>query len=115
MLLIYVLRHDYNRERAMEQLQNLRDQLELQRFLRECEEFGFWCQDKMIQAHDETYRSAKTIHSKWTRHQAFQAELDANKDRLDKILEVKCSGPNISSEGCNCCSLCYSKQCKYLH
>lgn len=80
-------RQQNNRARAEDQLQNLRDQLELQRFLRECEEFGFWCQDKIIAAQDETYRSAKTVHSKWTRHQAFQAELDANKERLDKILE----------------------------
>ena len=38
-------------------------------------------------AQDETYRSAKTVHSKWTRHQAFEAEIASNKDRLIAIQE----------------------------
>lgn len=42
-------------------------------------------QEKNIIAQDETYRSAKTVHSKWTRHQAFEAEIAANKDRLKKL------------------------------
>ena len=32
-------------------------------------------------------RSAKTIHSKWTRHQAFESEIASNKERLDKVQE----------------------------
>ena len=32
-------------------------------------------------------RSAKTIHSKWTRHQAFESEIASNKERLDKVHE----------------------------
>lgn len=39
-------------------------------------------------AQDETYRSAKTVHSKWTRHQAFEAEIASNKDRLVAIQEA---------------------------
>ena len=31
------------------------------------------------------YRSAKTIHSKWTRHQAFQSEIASNKERLEQV------------------------------
>ncbi|XP_014662859.1 PREDICTED: spectrin beta chain-like [Priapulus caudatus] len=80
-------RRNANRRKAEELLQTLKDKLELQRFLRECEEFSFWTQDKTNVAQDETYRSAKTVHSKWTRHQAFQAELDANRERLDKVLQ----------------------------
>jgi spectrin beta len=30
-------------------------------------------------------RSAKTIHSKWTRHQAFESEIASNKERLDRV------------------------------
>ena len=33
------------------------------------------------------YRSAKTIHSKWTRHQAFQSEIASNKERLERVQE----------------------------
>lgn len=39
-------------------------------------------------AQDDTYRSAKTVHSKWTRHQAFEAEIASNKDRLVAIQEA---------------------------
>lgn len=47
-------------------------------------------QEKNITAQDETYRSAKTVHSKWTRHQAFEAEIASNKDRLFHIQQVHC-------------------------
>lgn len=48
-----------------------------------------WVQEKNITAQDETYRSAKTVHSKWTRHQAFEAEIASNKDRLFHIQQVR--------------------------
>lgn len=75
-------RRNANREKAQAIMDKLKDQLELNQFLRDCEELGEWIQEKHITAQDETYRSAKTIHSKWTRHQAFEAEIAANKDRL---------------------------------
>jgi spectrin beta len=53
--------------------------------LQDCEELSEWVQEKNITAQDETYRSAKTVHSKWTRHQAFEAEIASNKDRLFRI------------------------------
>lgn len=75
-------RRNANRDKAHEMMEKLKDQLELHQFLRDCEELGEWIQEKHITAQDETYRSAKTIHSKWTRHQAFEAEIASNKDRL---------------------------------
>ena len=42
----------------------------------------------MITAQDETYRDAKNIHSKYMRHQAFESEISANKERLDKLEDV---------------------------
>lgn len=39
-------------------------------------------------AQDETYRDAKTIHTKFVRHQAFEAEVFANKDVLVKLEKV---------------------------
>ncbi len=36
---------------------------------------------------EDTYRSAKTIHSKWTRHQAFESEIESNKERLERVKE----------------------------
>lgn len=74
-----------NRERAIALMEILRNQLELQQFLRDCDELDEWIQEKHITAQDETYRSAKTVHSKWTRHQAFEAEIAANKERLHNL------------------------------
>lgn len=64
------------------QMEKLQDQLQLHQFLQDCDELGEWVQEKNVTAQDDTYRSAKTIHSKWTRHQAFEAEIAANKERL---------------------------------
>ncbi|KAK8720528.1 hypothetical protein OTU49_013268 [Cherax quadricarinatus] len=78
-------RRQQNRERAMEQMERLRDQLQVHQFLQDCEELNDWVQEKHIIAQDESYRSAKTVHSKWTRHQAFEAEIASNKDRLIRV------------------------------
>ncbi|XP_028968283.1 spectrin beta chain-like [Galendromus occidentalis] len=78
-------RRDQNREKAAQKMDKIKDQLSLQQILQDCEEFGNWVQEKHIFAQDETYRSAKTVHSKWTRHQAFEAEIQSNKDRLLQV------------------------------
>ncbi|ROT82106.1 Spectrin beta chain [Penaeus vannamei] len=81
-------RRQQNRDRAMEQMERLRDQLQVHQFLQDCEELNDWVQEKHIIAQDESYRSAKTVHSKWTRHQAFEAEIASNKDRLVRVQEA---------------------------
>ena len=43
---------------------------------------------------DEIYRSAKTVHSKWT-HQTFEAEIASKKDRLYHIQQ---SGEQLINE-----------------
>uniref|UniRef100_A0ABD2X9X6 Spectrin beta chain n=1 Tax=Trichogramma kaykai TaxID=54128 RepID=A0ABD2X9X6_9HYME len=78
-------RRNTNRDKAQQMMDRLRDQLQLQMFLQDCEELGEWIQEKHITAQDESYRSAKTVHSKWTRHQAFEAEIASNKDRLQQL------------------------------
>ncbi|XP_042238845.1 spectrin beta chain-like isoform X1 [Homarus americanus] len=81
-------RRQQNRDRAMEQMERLRDQLQVHQFLQDCEELNDWVQEKHIIAQDESYRSAKTVHSKWTRHQAFEAEIASNKDRLVRVQQA---------------------------
>ncbi|XP_076171630.1 spectrin beta chain isoform X4 [Ptiloglossa arizonensis] len=81
-------RRRVNREKANQYMEKLKDQLQLQMFLQDCEELGEWVQEKHITAQDETYRSAKTVHSKWTRHQAFEAEIASNKDRLQQLQQA---------------------------
>ena len=56
--------------------------------MQDCDELSEWLGDKMIAAQDETYRDAKNIHSKYMRHQAFESEIAANKDRLNKLIQV---------------------------
>merc|ERR1719479_262374 len=78
-------RRNTNHEMALAQLEKLRDQLLLHQFLQDCEELHDWIQEKNVLVQEDTYRSAKTIHSKWTRHQAFQSEIACNKERLDQV------------------------------
>uniref|UniRef100_A0A4X1TGL6 Uncharacterized protein n=1 Tax=Sus scrofa TaxID=9823 RepID=A0A4X1TGL6_PIG len=39
----------------------------------------------MLTAQDVSYDEARNLHTKWQKHQAFMAELAANKDWLDKV------------------------------
>jgi spectrin beta len=66
-------RREANRERALAMLEKLKESLGLQQFLSDCEELREWIEEKMIRAQDETYRDAKTITSKFVRHQAFKS------------------------------------------
>lgn len=42
----------------------------------------------MLTAQDMSYDEARNLHSKWLKHQAFMAELQSNKEWLDKIDKV---------------------------
>uniref|UniRef100_A0A3Q2FLU7 Spectrin beta, non-erythrocytic 1 n=1 Tax=Cyprinodon variegatus TaxID=28743 RepID=A0A3Q2FLU7_CYPVA len=78
-------RHKKNREAAVELLMRLKDNRDLQKFLQDCQELSLWMSEKMLTAQDMTYDEARNLHSKWLKHQAFMAELQSNKEWLDKI------------------------------
>ena len=78
-------RRNKNRAEALAQLERIRDQHMLHSFLQDCEELQDWISERHVLVQNDTYRSARTIHSKWTRHQAFQSEIQSNKERLDKV------------------------------
>lgn len=42
----------------------------------------------MLTAQDVSYDEARNLHTKWQKHQAFMAELAANKGWLDKVDKV---------------------------
>lgn len=42
----------------------------------------------MLSAQETTYDDARNLHSKWLKHQAFTAELQANKGWLEKVQKV---------------------------
>ncbi|KAJ8387309.1 hypothetical protein AAFF_G00158050 [Aldrovandia affinis] len=78
-------RHKKNRESASELLMRLKDNRDLQKFLQDCQELSLWINEKMLTAQDMSYDEARNLHSKWLKHQAFMAELQSNKEWLDKI------------------------------
>lgn len=49
----------------------------------------------MLTAQDMSYDEARNLHSKWLKHQAFMAELQSNKEWLDKIQKVPRVDPRI--------------------
>uniref|UniRef100_A0A3Q3EWJ8 Spectrin beta chain n=1 Tax=Labrus bergylta TaxID=56723 RepID=A0A3Q3EWJ8_9LABR len=46
---------------------------------------NLWINEKMLTAQDTSYDEARNLHSKWLKHQAFMAELAANRDWLTKL------------------------------
>lgn len=52
-------------------------------------QLSLWINEKMLTAQDMTYDEARNLHSKWLKHQAFMAELQSNKEWLDKIQKVQ--------------------------
>lgn len=78
-------RHGKNQEAVQQLLGRLRDNREQQRFLQDCHELKLWIDEKMLTAQDVSYDEARNLHTKWQKHQAFMAELAANKDWLDKV------------------------------
>ncbi|XP_048215584.1 spectrin beta chain, non-erythrocytic 2 isoform X2 [Perognathus longimembris pacificus] len=78
-------RHRKNQEAAQQLLGRLRDNREQQHFLQDCHELKLWIDEKMLTAQDVSYDEARNLHTKWQKHQAFMAELAANKDWLDKV------------------------------
>ncbi|KAL5013103.1 hypothetical protein ScPMuIL_011654 [Solemya velum] len=58
----------------------------LQQFSRDADEMENWLQEKLQIAMDESYKDPANIQSKHQKHQAFEAELAANADRLQQLL-----------------------------
>ncbi|KFV85245.1 Spectrin beta chain, non-erythrocytic 1, partial [Struthio camelus australis] len=78
-------RHRTNVAKAQEVAGLLQDNHELQTFLQNCQELTLWINEKMLTAQDKTYGAARSLHSKWLKHQAFMAELAAHQGWLEKI------------------------------
>lgn len=59
----------------------------LQAFIRDADEMELWINEKMQFTTDEPYKDASTsVQAKHQKHQAFEAELAANAERLQAIL-----------------------------
>ena len=53
-----------------------------------------WINEKLQLALDESYRDPTNLQAKLQKHQAFEAELAANRNRVDAVVEVR---PDIHS------------------
>uniref|UniRef100_A0A672V0U3 Spectrin beta chain n=1 Tax=Strigops habroptila TaxID=2489341 RepID=A0A672V0U3_STRHB len=81
-------RHGAVMAKAEEAADLLQDNHELQTFLQSCRELEAWMDEKMLTAQDASYGEARGLHGRWQKHQAFMAELEANKGWLEKIETV---------------------------
>lgn len=60
----------------------------LQQFSRDVDEMEMWISEKLQLAMDESYKDPANIQAKHQKHQAFEAELSANKDRIKSVLNM---------------------------
>eukprot|EP00118_Oscarella_pearsei_P018333 m.187592 g.187592 ORF g.187592 m.187592 type:complete len:2651 (+) comp39364_c0_seq1:28-7980(+) len=81
-------RRQMNREKAGRRKVALEASLALFQFHRDADELEDWISEKKAVASDESYRDPSNMLQKLKKHEAFEAELDANKPRLDKIQET---------------------------
>ncbi|XP_062479297.1 spectrin beta chain, erythrocytic-like isoform X1 [Pezoporus occidentalis] len=77
-------RHGAVVAKAEEAAELLQDNHELQSFLQSCRELEAWMDEKMLTAQDASYGDARGLHGRWQKHQAFMAELEANRGWLEK-------------------------------
>ncbi|KOB66775.1 putative Spectrin alpha chain [Operophtera brumata] len=100
-------------EEKIAQLQTLADQLiasdhyaaspidkkrrqTLQQFSRDADEMENWIAEKLQLATEESYKDPANIQSKHQKHQAFEAELAANAERIQSVLAM---GGNLVQRG----------------
>uniref|UniRef100_A0A674GD67 Spectrin beta chain n=1 Tax=Taeniopygia guttata TaxID=59729 RepID=A0A674GD67_TAEGU len=81
-------RHQKIRESAQELLGRLRDNWELQKFLQDGQELTLWLNEKLPVARDVSYEGTRDLQGKWQKHQAFAAELAANRGWLEALEKV---------------------------
>ena len=88
------------KEALIEKRSKLGESQTLQQFSRDADEIENWMLEKLQLAEEETKPDAANIQSKHQKHQAFEAELAANSDRIKSVLDMgenligrkKCAG-----------------------
>ena len=88
-------RYGANRQSALDMHDKLQESLKYFQFIQDCDDVKEWLDMKSLQAQDDTYRDTANIHTKYLRHQAFQAEILSNKERL---VALKQHGEQLKDE-----------------
>ncbi|CAG0916965.1 unnamed protein product [Notodromas monacha] len=79
-------RWDKLKEALIDKRSKLGESQSLQQFSRDAEEIEAWMTEKLQLASEESYRDPANIQSKHQKHQAFEAELAANAERIQTVL-----------------------------
>lgn len=79
-------RWQHLKEALIEKRSKLGESQTLQQFSRDADGAETWIAEKLQLALDESYRDPANIQSKHQKHQAFEAELAANADRIESII-----------------------------
>ncbi|XP_056875429.1 spectrin alpha chain, non-erythrocytic 1 isoform X4 [Takifugu flavidus] len=84
------------KELSIMRRQKLEDSFRFQCFRRDAEELEKWIQEKLQIASDENYKDPSNLQGKLQKHQAFEAEVQANAGTIIKLDEI---GNLMISEG----------------
>ena len=84
------------KEALIEKRSELGESQTLQQFSRDADEIENWMLEKMQLAEEESYKDPSNIQSKSQKHQAFEAELRSNEDRVKSVLSM---GENLIDKG----------------
>ncbi|XP_056641828.1 spectrin alpha chain isoform X2 [Diorhabda sublineata] len=74
------------KDALIEKRSKLGESQTLQQFSRDADEIENWIAEKLQLATEESYKDPANIQSKHQKHQAFEAELAANADRIQAVL-----------------------------
>ena len=74
----------------------LEDSYKFQQFERDCDETKGWINEKLKVATDDSYLDPTNLQGKVQKHQNFEQELNANKTRIDEVIE---SGNELKESG----------------
>ncbi|XP_070576983.1 spectrin beta chain, non-erythrocytic 5-like isoform X4 [Ptychodera flava] len=80
-----VSRRQKVKDKSKERHDMLDKSLAYQVFCRDADEFLTWMEEKQQLAEDESYKDLSNLQGQLQRHQAFEAEVAANKDSVDKL------------------------------
>ncbi|GLV31595.1 alpha Spectrin [Carabus blaptoides fortunei] len=76
------------KDALIEKRSKLGESQTLQQFSRDADEIENWIAEKLQLATEESYKDPANIQSKHQKHQAFEAELAANADRIQSVLAM---------------------------
>lgn len=76
------------KDALIEKRSRLGESQTLQQFSRDADEIENWIAEKLQLATEESYKDPANIQSKHQKHQAFEAELAANADRIQSVLAM---------------------------